>query len=167
MDDAPGVRKAEGIGNLPDPELTFLETHSRARHTPVEGIAINKLHGGEDVSFRLAVGQDRDDVGMLELADELGLAAEALDKTAVSADRWGEDLDRHLGARALIHRAVHGCHASLPNRGLNVIVLEGLTDERAQRLLHVKATTHHFECKRGNWSAPHPLPPLDSINKLT
>ena len=84
-----------------------------AGHDVVEGFALDVLHGVVGGAVGLADGEEPDDVGMLKLLEDLGLAVKARGGgVAGSAQAGGHDLDGDHLAGLDVRAAIDGAHGA-------------------------------------------------------
>jgi len=127
MDDAGFVRVLQARAKLLAERDDFLPRDpAAAEQQVIERFAFDVLHRVERRVLQAAAGVQADDVGMLELLEDVGLALETGLGVRAGAQSGGHDLDGH--ARPLLHvpRAIHR-----PHRAAAQLLLDG---ERADLL---------------------------------
>ena len=112
MDDAVAMRGVEGGGDL-DGALDRLVGRQRAlRNSIRERLALEARHDEEVGALVLADVVERADVGVIEGADRLGLALEALAPIGVRRRFVREDLDGDGAIEPAVLRAIDLAHAA-------------------------------------------------------
>ncbi len=101
-------------GHLPD-DAYGLRRGYAAFQPVLQGCPGQVVHGNIVVVFVAAHVVDGDDIGVGQLADDLGLAIKPAAEAGVAGQTGGHDLDRHLPIDAFLDGEVDGGHATLAN----------------------------------------------------
>ena len=123
-----------------------VEPAARQDH-PLEGLALDVLHGQDEAAVLLAEVVEVDDVGVLELGQRLGLLEEAGLDVGVRRQLGRQDLERDLLVGHLVAALVDHAHAALPEHVDELVDPEdGLADERARRGVVELRAAHRARC---------------------
>lgn len=113
MDDPGLVGGVEGPGDLPGHGQRLLRGHRAGAPEPLrQGLALQQLHGEEDEAAMEGDVEDAADVRVGDLARELDLAPEPLDRELVAGDVPAHGLERHPLAQLLVLDLVDLAHAA-------------------------------------------------------
>jgi hypothetical protein len=96
VNDPTRVEISEGVGDLGEQTASAVSVEGLAgREQLAQGPALDVLHDEVMTSVCVAVAEDRDEVGVVEIADEAGLALEAASLLVKAFRRGGsEELER-------------------------------------------------------------------------
>ena len=87
--------------------------------------ALDVAHDDEQLTvLGLAGAVERDDVGVLDLGGDLGLAAEALAEVLVGGQLGGDHLDGDRALEPQVGRAVHDAHAAAAGRRVDAVAAD-------------------------------------------
>ena len=92
--------------------------------------AVDELHDERLDAAALFEAEDRGDVGMVELGEELGFALEPRQALLVRGEFGRQDLDRDLAVEPGVGRAVDLPHPALAQLGGDLVGAEPLADHR-------------------------------------
>ena len=151
MDDPCGVRGLESVGDLPrdrerlvqrktDPLRLAVAPVPDARSRPASARSVT--HAVHQLGERGAIDQlhhdrlggavlhavDRGDVRVVERSQRLRLAREPASRSAIVANRLGQDLDRDVAIELRVARAIHLAHAAGPERPEDFVLTEARPD---------------------------------------
>src|SRR4029079_7178406 len=73
---------------------------------------------------RLLEAENRGDIRVMELGEELGLALEARQALGVAEEGLGEQLDRHLAPQARVRGAIDPAHPALAELASDLVGAE-------------------------------------------
>ena len=102
-----GERVGQRVGDVEDP----LDRQAALGNGAVEGLALDELHREEVDALGFFNREDRDDAGMIEGGQGLGLAAEALQAIRACGHPGGQHLERHVAPELRVGGAIHLAHA--------------------------------------------------------
>ncbi len=131
MHDALVVRGCERVGEGRGTPDHAVHRHPALGDEAVEGLAFDKLHGEEVNALGFFNREDRDDAGMIEGGQGLGLAAEALQAIRVCGHRGRQHLERHVAAELRVGGAIHLAHAAGSDSCRDAVVGECPADHEA------------------------------------
>src|SRR5208282_218471 len=112
MDDALGVGRVERIGDLDAERKQCVEFHGTVADEMLQGRAVEVLHDDEGLAVLLANVVDGADIRMVERGRSPGLAAEALERLAVSGYIFGEEFQGDEAVEAGVLGLVDDAHAA-------------------------------------------------------
>ncbi len=121
MHDPAGVRGREALGNLQRVVGRLAHGERAARQPLTQRFAFEKLHDREGDPALVSEIEDREDVGVGERRDRLGLPFEARERVSVGGEPGGQDLDGHLAREARVPRPVNLAHASRAERRKDLV----------------------------------------------
>jgi hypothetical protein len=128
VDDALGVCRIEGVGNLDRQVQKLRRLHGLPTNAVLERLALQKLHGDEGLALVLVDVVDRADVGVVEGGAGLGLALEPLQGDGVAEELLGQELQRDGPVEAGVLGLVDDTHAAAANLLEDAVVRDGLAD---------------------------------------
>jgi hypothetical protein len=96
-------------------------------------LAVDELHGEEARSLGLIDGEDRDDVGVAQGGDGLGLALEEGPSLGIGDRAADEELDRHVALELEIAGLPDRAHAALAELLDEAVVAEDEVSFRVHR----------------------------------
>ncbi len=97
------------MGGLEDVETGILPELTNEN---VEGVAVDELHGVVMRAPLAADGEDRHDVGVVQLGGSLGLLPESLEVFRIEAGGEGEDLEGHATSERELGGLVDDAHSA-------------------------------------------------------
>ncbi|MDH3943421.1 MAG: hypothetical protein OEV06_04945, partial [Anaerolineae bacterium] len=119
VDDALFVGMLEGGANLAGNGHDGVQVLGRLL---VKGISSDQLHDNEWSAIDFAGIENGDNIGVIELGNELGFMEKA--GLALGAKlEVGEDLDSDVAVEGLIMGAIDGAHATLAELGLDLVAI--------------------------------------------
>ena len=98
--------------------------------TLAQRLALEQLHGGVGCLAVASEVEDRQDVGMRERGDRLGLALEARERFGVCGKMLRQHLDRHLAVELGVAGAEDLAHAAFAELGGDLVGAQLLSDHR-------------------------------------
>ena len=121
MDDAPAVRRIEGVRDLPGDDEGGTEGQGSGAKTFFERVAINQFEddGVDGVGALEAI--DRPDVRVIERREEARLALKALEHCWIVESATGQNLEGDVATQSRIASAIDLAHASLTDPGLDAV----------------------------------------------
>jgi len=135
VDHSAGVGVLQRPGHLGDDGQGFLLVQSPLLAEDLrQRAALDELHGQVVVVAALTHVQGADQVGMVELAGQPGLAHEALHEVAVLGEVPAQDLEGHLAVHGDLAGQVHRAHPALAELAEQLVALDGLAGGRSRRL---------------------------------
>ncbi len=112
MHDPARVRSIQRIRNF-DPQLqTFIERHRLPGNSPLQRLAIEKLHGDEWTPVRFADFINRANVWMIESRSRLRLALKSLQRLAISDKFIREEFQSHKAVQRSVLSFEHHAHSA-------------------------------------------------------
>ncbi len=90
-------------------------------HALTDSLPLQQFHDGEMHAVDVANVVNRQDVGMRQRRDGLGLALETQQRVGVFGELFGENFDGDIALEAEVARPVDFAHASGANRSKNLI----------------------------------------------
>jgi serine/threonine protein kinase len=124
MDDAPGMSGVQPFGDL-DAYLDGLPPgEPPCRDAPAQRLSLEQLHHRERDAVGHAEVVDREDVGMREGGDDLGLALEARQRLGVVGEVLREDLDGDVPFETGMPGAVDLSHPTGTHLGQDLVGTE-------------------------------------------
>ncbi len=128
VDDALGVGRLEGVGDL-GPELQQrLEVEGPGSDPLRQGLALEQLHGDEVLTLVGVDGVDGADVGVVEGGGGPGLPLKALEHRGVRGQLRGQELEGYVAAELRVLGLVDDPHASAAELGGDPVVRHRLAD---------------------------------------
>ncbi len=128
MDDPLLVRGRQGIGqgdgDLEDP----LQGHAGRGDQLGEPLALDQLHGEEADTLGLLDRVDRDDVGMIQRGQGLGLPLEAVEPLRICGQLGRQHLQGHLAVEAQILGTINLAHTARTELFQDPVMANGLAD---------------------------------------
>ena len=115
MDDAPGVRRLERVGELESPFDQLIRRHLLA-DARVERPALEQLHHEIRTALVLADVIDRADVRMVDRRDGARLTVEPFERDRVAGDGRRKDFDRDVAIEPGVAGAIDFAHATGTDR---------------------------------------------------
>src|SRR5208337_2729824 len=112
MDDALGVGGVERIGDLDAQQKQRVEFHGTVADEMLQRCAVEVLHDDVGLAVLLAYVVDGADIGMIEGGCGSSLAAEALERLAVSGYIFGEEFEGDEAVEAGVLGFVHDAHTA-------------------------------------------------------
>ena len=92
----------------------------------VQAVTGDVLHGVVADAVVLAVVEDRDDIGVVQLGRRAGFVMEPPEVVGAGAEPWVHDLERHAAAERFPHRLVDHAHAPLADAAEDTVVAQPL-----------------------------------------
>jgi hypothetical protein len=112
MDDATGVGRGEGVGDLNAEVEDFFNRERLALNAVLERLAFEQLHGDEGATVVLVNIVDGADVRVIEGRGGAGFAAEALDGLEMRGKFVGKEFQGDAAAEAGVLGTVNNAHAA-------------------------------------------------------
>ncbi len=125
-------RICDGDGEVQEPPglETLIRDHLR------QGRALDVFHGEKRDAVRFLDRVDRDDVGVVERRNSLGLAAEPFESLGIGGHFRRQDLDGHLAVELGIAGKPHLTHSALTELAKDLVVEHHPTDHTSILLQH-------------------------------
>ncbi len=128
VDDAFGVRRIEGVGNLNGEREQRVVLQRTSRHHVLQGQAIQKLHGDKALALVFANFVNGADVGMVERGGSTGLTAKALQRLRVLGHIVRQEFERDKTPKRGVLGLVHHAHSATAQLFYDAVVRDGLAD---------------------------------------
>ena len=122
VDDALLVGRRQGFGHRDGELEDLLGGHADGGDQLVQGLALDQFHDQEVGAGFFFDRVDRDDVGMIELGEDLRFPSEASVAVGIRRPLGGQSLDRHLAVQTQIFRQKHRAHAAGTELGDDLVV---------------------------------------------
>jgi len=124
VDDSLLVGFLQSLGDLASQRQRLFEWEGAGFQTLRERRALDELHDEGFGVLALLQAEDRGDVRVMQLGQELCLALETRQTLPVFDERRGEHLDRHVTLQLGVGRAVDLPHPALAQRGGDLVGAE-------------------------------------------
>ncbi len=117
MDDALLVGRLQRFGDLPRDGDRLLDRQRTLLQSLRQGRPLDELHDQRLRAIRFLEAEDRGDVRVVKLRQELGLALEPAQEVVVVGERLRQHLDGHLALEPRVGGAPHLAHPALAQLG--------------------------------------------------
>ena len=124
MDDAPLVRRFEGLRDLRRDCERLVDRDRAGRDAAIQTLAVHEFEHEELLAVGFIETGDGADVRMIEGGEDLCLAAEARDAIWIVGERGGEDLEGHVATKLRVFRAVDLANAACADPSDDLICAE-------------------------------------------
>ncbi len=152
MDDPALVRVFQGLGDLAGDREAFLQGE-RSRFEPIrQRRPVDEFHHQRAHAVRLLEAEDRRDVGVVELGEQLRLALEARETFGVRGEGGGENLDRDVALQPRVRRPVDLPHPAFAELGGDLVWAYGSANHR-----RVEDESAHMAPHPSRVSIPAPI----------
>ena len=130
MNDALVVGCCQAIGNLPGVVQGLASRDRSGGHELTQGFAFEELHDGIGDAVLGVEVEDREDIGVREGRDCLGLALETGETLGVVGESLGQDLDGHLTTELEVFGPIDLTHAACTDLLQDFVLAQCRADHR-------------------------------------
>ncbi len=128
MNDAFGVRRIQGIGNLDAQVQQLIRSYGAVLDSVLQGLPFQVLHDDEGLAFVIADVVDGADVGMIECRGRSGLPLETIQCLFVLGKLFRQKFQGHIAAQAGVLSLVDHTHPTATQFLCDFVVGDGLAD---------------------------------------
>ena len=153
VDDSLLVRLFESLGDLARERQGLIQGKGTRLEPLRQGRALDQLHDERACSFGFLEPEDRRDVRMVELGEQLRLALEPRQPLRVLCERRRQHLDRHLALEPGVGRPVDLPHSAFANFGGDLVAADLRSDQDSRAYPAMRAGRR--ESRAGEKPARH------------
>ena len=121
MDDAFGMGSGKRLRNMQPNLASFAPRNSRLTQALANGLSLQQFHDGEAYPFDVADIVNRQDVGMRQRRDGLGLALETQQGVGVLGELFRKNFDGDIAIEPEIACPINFAHPPSAKRGKDLI----------------------------------------------
>ena len=124
MNDAVLMREIKGVADLHGIVEYLRNAQGPTGDQLVKAFAVHELHDDIERAVLIAPVEDLDNIGMIQLGDDLRLSLKPLNQLLVPGQRGRQHLNRHLAVQRGLHAAVDHRHAAFADLLHSLVVPE-------------------------------------------